>query len=204
MLVNIFQESAKYQSMLSLLTLSLLLLGASAQIGPPTIEELDVGQYIGRWYQTYASPIVYQTFEKDGFCCTATYGVYNDTVLTVYNAQRVGAPTGPGDDIEGFAFTTDDPGKLLVGLGSSAAFPGAPYWIIQLGPVSDYGGVSQYAYSIVSDPTYLYLFVLVRDVDEFRAMYEQDVLAWLAANGFDTVLNRPIETYHEPDCIYPW
>jgi lipocalin len=189
--------------MLSFLALYLLVLGVSAQVGPPTIDELDVGQYLGLWYQTYASPIVYQTFEKDGFCCTAKYGIYNDTVLTVYNAQRVGGPTGAADDIEGYAFTTEDPGKLLVGLGTSANFPGAPYWIVQLGPVTDYNGVSQYAYSIVSDPTYLYLFVLVRDVEEFRALYEDDVLAWLASNGFDNARNRPIETYHEADCIYP-
>ena len=62
--------------MLALFSFTLVILGVSAQVGPPTIDDLNVEQYLGRWYQTYASPIVYQTFEKDGFCCTATYGMY--------------------------------------------------------------------------------------------------------------------------------
>ena len=89
-------------------------------------------------------------------------------------------------------------------IADSAPIAGAPYWIMQLGPVKEYNGVQQYAYSLVGDPTYLYLFVLVRDVEEFRAEYEAEVLEWLYANGFDNNRNRPIETYHESDCIYPW
>ena len=44
-------------------------------------------------------------------------GVYNETTITVYNAQRVLSPTGNQRDINGFAYTTDEAGKLLVDFG---------------------------------------------------------------------------------------
>ena len=74
---------------------------------------------------------------------------------------------------------------------------------MKLGPVSVYGDVEQYSYSLVSGPSSLYLFVLVRDVEEFRLTYEADVLDWLENNGFNSTVNNPIETYHGDDCGYP-
>ena len=58
-------------------------------------------------------------FRSNNFCnlCLFVSGIYNDTVLTVYNAQRLHAPDGLGDDIEGYAATTEDPAKLVVGFG---------------------------------------------------------------------------------------
>ena len=41
-------------------------------------------------------------------------GVFNESTITVYNHQRKGSPDGPAQDITGVAYTTDDPGKLLV------------------------------------------------------------------------------------------
>ena len=43
-------------------------------------------------------------------------GVYNETTLTVYNHMLVSSPTGNVSDINGFAYATEDPGKLRVDL----------------------------------------------------------------------------------------
>merc|ERR1711893_232468 len=131
--------------------------------------------YLGRWYQTHASPLVLETFEKDGFCVTATYGIFNSTVLTVYNNQRLKAPNGTEDFVNAVAFTTDEPGKLLVNFDGGDS-GGANYWVMKLGPVNEYDGVEQYAYSLVSEPSRLSLFVLCRDVEEFRDLYQDEAL----------------------------
>ena len=45
-----------------------------------------------------------------------TDGPNNDTSVTVYNANRQFDPDGELDDITGFAFLTDEVGKLIVRL----------------------------------------------------------------------------------------
>merc|ERR1711976_453715 len=174
---------------------------ARAQDEPETVPELKVEKYLGRWYQTYASPIVYGTFEEDGVCVTATYGVFNASTLTVYNHMRILIPNGPVNDINGFAYTTDEPGKLEVDLFGGSLLR-APYWIVQLGPES-FGEEGLYDYAIVTDPFRLFLFVLARDVQGFETNYEAQVLEWLENNGFDSILNYPIKTYHDESCLYP-
>merc|ERR1712170_264847 len=120
---------------------------AWAQDEPETVPELKVEKYLGRWYQTHASPIVYATFEENGVCVTATYGPNDASSLTVYNHMRLFIPTGPAEEISGFAYTTDEPGKLWVELDGTGFY--APYWIIKLGPET-HGPEGLYEYSIVT------------------------------------------------------
>jgi lipocalin len=74
---------------------------------------------------------------------------------------------------------------------------------MKLGPVNEYNGVEQYSYSLVSESSGSSLSVLVRDVAEFEELYEEDVMEWLNANGFDTPQNNPVAVYHGEDCLYP-
>jgi lipocalin len=76
-------------------------------------------------------------------------------------------------------------------------------WVMQLGPVSLYDGQELYSYSLVSEPSGRALYVLCRDPEEFADLYEADVLAWLANNGFDKVTNNPVAMYQGSDCLYP-
>ena len=82
---------------------------------------------------------------------------------------------------------------------------------MKLGPLNEYTVVNEdyeeevreyYSYSLVSDSRRLSLFVLARDVTEFRSEYENEALDWLAENGFDSPINEPLECYHEDDCLY--
>ena len=78
---------------------------------------------------------------------------------------------------------------------------------MELGPIREYEVdgeiVELYSYSLVSEPSGLALYVIVRDVDEFKAEFEDDVLQTLDDIGFNRRLNSPIETYQGDDCAYP-
>ena len=46
------------------------------------------------------------------------------------------------------------------------------------------------------------LFILARDVKEFRVKYQSSLLFSLNDQGFSTIINKPVETYQELDCKY--
>jgi len=70
---------------------------------------------------------------------------------------------------------------------------GAPYWIFELEPVTG----NEYAYSVVSDPFRLTLFVLARNLSEFAATWAPGVLGRLTAAGYKGWLNTPLPTVQE-------
>jgi len=74
---------------------------------------------------------------------------------------------------------------------------GAPYWIIELGPIVD----GLYDWAIVSDNLSAFLFVLARDVERFYALYNDEVLKQLVTLGF-TGIKAPIQTYQGSNCTY--
>ncbi|XP_077979532.1 apolipoprotein D-like [Glandiceps talaboti] len=170
----------------------------------PTVREIDFPAYLGRWYQMYANRYSYESFEKNGVCHTATYGLNTNGTISVTNKQTLFEPNGDLDIIYGYAFVPDlyDPGKLLVNL-QSGFDDVAPYWVVKLGPKETQAdGSLEYQYAIVTDNLSAFLFVLARDVDEFRLKYDYEVRSWLDANGFTKPFNRPVESLHTPECIY--
>jgi len=73
-------------------------------------------------------------------------------------------------------------------------------WVVQLGPPTFNG--TYYQYSVVTGPDAVSLFVLARDVTEFKQKYEEDVMAVLKQQGFTKFYNKPKETYQGADCMY--
>merc|ERR1719450_255734 len=148
---------------------------------PPTVSKVDLDSYVGRWYQIYANKLVYLTFERNGVCQTADYNKLDDgSGITVVNSQNTGNPSGEITDISGTAVitNTEEPGQLTLQF-DTVPFPG-DYWIVKLGPVLD----GEYQYSIVTTPNMSQLFVIARDVESFKANYDDEVLAWLNEKGF--------------------
>ena len=84
-------------------------------------------------------------------------------------------------------------------LSVAVAFRARATGIIGLGPVNSASG--QYDWATVSDSSLNSLYVLARDVDQFAAIYEADVLATLATQGFTRFLNKPRAT-NQQDCGY--
>lgn len=170
----------------------------SAQWNPVPI--VDVNQYIGHWYQVYSDLAVTATFENSSYCVTADYGLNENGTISVWNRERQYSVTGPEREIFGWAAAanTSRPGELTVHLQDTGGF-GAPYWIFDLGPSVpiDANGTMGYAYSVVSDPFRLTLFVLARNLTEFAEAWADGVLANLTAAGYTGWLNTPTTTVQE-------
>lgn len=211
--------------LLLILIFELLLNSISSFTVPPqTVKELNVTAYLGRWYQMYASIIPNQTFERNGFCVTADYvdpviDTDGEIFFTVINSQTVGSPNGTVSQAIGIASNENfnvDPGKFRVSFTTSAMSsaksvlpfslfspfsksfsPQGFYWIIDVGDIdtSTTNQLQQYPWAIVSTPFQLLLFVLARDVDEFRSKYEEKVLDRVADLGFTSFFNKPLETF---------
>lgn len=198
-----------------------LLFAVAATAWAP-VQEVDIQQYLGHWYQAYSDLAVTATFENSSYCVTADYGLNTNGTISVWNRERQYSVDGPERQIFGWAQASNEsaPGELTVhlqgtgssqdrscdstnascitaGSATSSSF-GAPYWIFELGPpVPGPNNTAEYAYSVVSDPFHLTLFVLARNLTEFAANWSAGVLERLAAAGYTNFLNTPIATVQE-------
>lgn len=179
------------------------------QLGrPEPVSEVNVSSYVGRWYQMYTNEVVMKTFEKTAVCDTADYHVLTNGSIGLSNGDY-NIEQDVLMHIDGYATVPDSkqPGKLLVRFtdGHADPFP-APYWIMALGPLVEnpVNGKDEYAYSIVADSLVPLgtLFVLARDVDDFRTKYDSDVQQQLDALGFKEFFNKPLETVQGGNCSY--
>jgi lipocalin len=167
------------------------------------VSDLQATAYLGRWYQTYASSTVKNTFEAGGNCVTADYGAVEgrSDVITVKNSNlALGLPVS----ISGYAIANpSQAGEFQVNLGPFAnpskpsAYSTTNYLVFGLGPIVD----GKYDYALVSDPKQATLYVLVRDVDRFKKQYESDVLDSLTKLGFTSASNKPLAT-RQDGCKY--
>jgi len=176
---------------------------------PEPVAEVEVDAYLGRWYQTHASFSVKYSFQLGGNCVTADYGTtaFSDTI-SVKNTVRLFSWSSRfgAVRIQGYAAQSPaESAKLEVSLGPFADpasrepfSPPGNYWIIDLGPKNADG---KYEWAVVSGPDMSQLYVLVRDVADFKARQEEDVLASIHAKGFTSFLNRPRET-NQRGCTY--
>ena len=59
---------------------------AISKMAPDTVQELDVNQYTGHWYQVYGAPtnVIFQGY---GECITADYGLLDNGDVSVLNSQ---------------------------------------------------------------------------------------------------------------------
>lgn len=148
-------------------------------LNPPTVVPfVDLGRYVGRWYEVARYPT---PFQAECASSTADYSARPDGSVGVFNTC-LGTNGSTISTIEGTA-TVDDPttnAKLTV------SFPNVPipggYWIIDLG--------ENYEYAVVGDPTRLTLFILSRTPT-------------LDAATLDGILNRlPDQGYDPGQLVY--
>jgi lipocalin len=144
---------------------------------PQTISSLNINDYLGHWKQVYQAPtnVIFQGF---GTCITADYGLLDNGNVNVINTQ-----IDENDEIEqitGYAYykNASEPGKLTVHLEGVPV--DSPYWIIKLGEIKN----NQYQYSIITTPSGISLWVLVRDIDTFFELYDTEVTEFLNQHNF--------------------
>ena len=179
-----------YQKILAGILLSFAVVKADYSPVP----NLQIDQYLGRWYQVYKD-LPDDIFEGEATCAIADYSLKNETTINVLNSQI--NRNGKLQQIQGIAYYEDNNtgGELTVQLANLST---APYWVIDLGPVED----NQYQYSIVSDDSKLDLFVLTRNVTKFYNEYDKSVLEKLDDLGFNNFINKPIKL-DQSNCSYP-
>ena len=144
---------------------------------PDVVNELDVEQYLGNWYQIYGAPtnVIFQGY---GECLTAEYGLFDNGDVSVLNSQI--NSDYELEQISGYAYytNTSEPGKLSVHLDGVPV--DSPYWVVKLGEELN----GQYQYSIISVPSGVSLWVLVRNIEDFYDKYDEEVKEYLNENSF--------------------
>lgn len=163
--------------MLSLLILASLYIFANSKSLPAVISEINVPSYLGHWKQVYQAPtnVIFQGY---GTCITADYGLLDNGNINVINTQL--DENDSIEQISGYAYykNASEPGKLTVHLDGVPV--DSPYWIVKLGEVVD----NQYQYSIITTPSGISLWVLVRDIDVFMKYYNTEVEDFLQMYDF--------------------
>lgn len=112
----------------------------------------------------------------------------------------MGSPSGPIVQVTGFAQNTSEVGQFVLTL-NTTSHPGY-YWVIAYGQPS--GNSTQYPWGVVSSPFRSTLFILARNVDDFYANYNDQVLALVERKNFTSAFNKPLQTYQGSDCAYAY
>ena len=166
----------------------------------PVEPTLETNAYLGKWFQvaTSRSTALLGT-GTDYRNVTALYNIsfvdtqWSKSVITVLNSGL--KDNGNYTEIKGYSYTTGNlPTKRKL------HFDGVPtdgnYWIIHLGPVIK----KKYQYAIVAGPihnwfgTRFSLYVLARNIKDYKLKYKHIVETWCKQNGFNTYWNEYVET----------
>jgi apolipoprotein D and lipocalin family protein len=140
---------------------------------PKTVPYVDVAKYLGGWYEQATIPYF---FERNCERTKATYSLNTDGTVRVDNlCYRNGVKhESVGKAFPDPADTEKTNAKLKVEFVSTLDIE-ANYWIVRLD--------KDYTYSVVSSPSYNYLWILYRDPQMPETLY-QAIYQDLKANGF--------------------
>lgn len=137
----------------------------------PTVQEVDLAQYAGTWYEIARLP---NSFEKGMTCVTATYTLKDNGKVQVLNRGYL-AEKGKYKSARGAAWVPDSdyPGRLKV----SFFWPFAGnYYIMALD--------EDYKYALVGDPSRKYLWLLARSKTLEESIYSK-LMALAKSKGFN-------------------
>ncbi len=150
-----------------------------AQITPnpvQTVDNVDLERYLGVWYQQSFFPFRFQRADC-GELVTAEYSLNPKGKINVVNTCYADKD---GREIKAqrkaTAWTVDETNaKLKV----QFFWPiKADYWIVKLDQAN-------YKYTVVSESTREYLWILTREKTVDRVLYDE-IVNWLKDNGWDT------------------
>lgn len=136
-----------------------------------TVPQVDLGRYLGKWYEIARYP---NRFQKH--CVgdtTATYSLREDGKINVLNTCR--KPDGSVDDAKGTARVIDKQTNAKLKVTFFWPFTG-DYWIIGLDP--------DYRWAVVGEPSRKYLWILAREPHMSDADYDK-ALQVVREKGFD-------------------
>ncbi len=168
--------------------LGLSISGSSFAAGlfPAVVNELDLNQYLGRWYEVASTK---PFFQRDCVCVTADYSLIDAETVKVINSCRKVEPEGELDVVEGDARTTGNPAKFNVSFGGFR-LPFSNYWVVDL--------ADAYRYAVVSTAFRNPVWILSRTpelaAEDLDAIYKN-----LGASGFNV---KNISPTRQAACSY--
>jgi apolipoprotein D and lipocalin family protein len=124
-----------------------------------TVPYVDLGLYLGTWYEIASIPAVFQNPNCIG--TSATYTKNTDGSVKVWNQCYI-PPDGRLDRIEGRATVADLISNAKLKVSFFGPFAG-DYWIIDLD--------QNYAYAVVGHPSRNYLWILSRTPEMDPQLY---------------------------------
>ena len=127
---------------------------------------------MGTWYEIASFP---QRFQKGCHCSKAEYALHPEGYVEVKNTCRKNSPTGDQKGVTGKAFVADPETNAKLKVQFFWPFKG-DYWIIDLAP--------DYSYAVVGEPSREYLWILSRNRQMDKKLY-QEIVNRTAAKGFD-------------------
>jgi apolipoprotein D and lipocalin family protein len=150
----------KYYKIISLMLLAWILNGCKAPKDLPTVPEVDINKYAGKWFEIASFP---STFQKHCKCTFAEYTITDKGYLKVYN-QCIDKRNGKIIDITGKAFPVEGSNNSKLKVQFFALFK-APYYIIDLD--------ENYDYALVGSPDRDYLWILCRTTSMSDETYQK-------------------------------
>ena len=138
-----------------------------------TVPYVDLQKYMGTWHEIAAFP---QRFQKGCHCTKAEYKFNPEKgYVEVRNSCRKNSPSGKLDVANGKAFVEDKQTNSKLKVQFFWPFKG-DYWIIDLAP--------DYSYAVVGAPNREYLWILSRQKQMDKALYNK-IVAGIQQKGFD-------------------
>ena len=140
---------------------ALLLFSCKSRKPLSTVQNLDLQQYEGTWYEIAKLP---NSFEKDLTCVSATYTIKENGKIEVFNTGKKTNGEQVWKTIKGTATVPDksQPGRLKV----TFFWPFAgDYYVIDVAQV--------YSYALVGSPNRRYLWILARTRALDETIYAQ-------------------------------
>ncbi len=160
--------------------LSILMLSSSAksQTFPDVAVDLEVNEYLGRWYEVASTK---PFFQAGCVCVTADYALLEDGNVEVVNTCRKDSVTAIAEPVLGIAATTSNPAKFKVSFGNIPAFF-SNYWVVSL--------AADYSWAVVSSPFRNPIWILSRTPDLDPSILDS-IKKDLDQRGFDVEAITP-------------
>ena len=133
---------------------------AFGSIFPRVVDDIDLPQFLGKWYQIASTN---PAFQSDCLCVTAEYELNESGNVQVTNSCRKNSIDGEFEVAIGEARPTMNPAKLNVSFGGFS-LPFSNYWIVDL--------AEDYSYAVVSTPFRTPIWVLSRTPTMDAEIYE--------------------------------
>ncbi len=147
--------------------------GCTSSYAPlPTVETVDIGQYLGTWYEIARYP---NRFEKGCTGVTAEYRQKSEESILVTNRCRLHDPSGEEKVANGKAKIIEGSNNAKLKVTFFWPFYG-DYWIIKLDP--------DYRYAVVGEPSRKYLWILARE-KRISETVKNEIVSWLPQVGYD-------------------